>query len=131
MAAFLAGAVADAELKARISRGYLQDRLFFDAAEPQMAPVATALGPEKPHVYLEFDGSGPDRFLSATLLKPGEFSDAPARIVHPHRRAAGLIALATLALYILLPWRRPGGQVFAYNRIQGAILPDVVGLLLG
>ncbi|MCX7718679.1 MAG: hypothetical protein N2111_09820 [Candidatus Sumerlaeaceae bacterium] len=131
VAAFLAGGVSDAQLKARIGRSHPEDRLFFDASEPRMAPLAAALGPEKPHVYLEFDGSGPDRFLGATLLKPGDFSDAPAHIVHPYRRAAGLIALATLALYILLPWRRPGGQILAYNRVQGALLPDLVGLLLG
>jgi hypothetical protein len=129
---FLAGGASDRDLKRRTSRGYLQDTLYFDIDDPRMAKEAACLGSSRPHVYVEFDGDGPDRFLSATRVTPADgYHDAPAWLIHPLQSTAFLVFIAGLIGYIALPWKRPGGDRFMHNRLQGAVLPDIVGMILG
>lgn len=128
---FLAGGVDDPELKSRVSRGYWQGEVYYDPADAQVAQIAAHLNADNRHVYVEFDGSGPERYLSATLRRIGDMNYAPGWIVHPKQRDGLCLFLAGLFLYILIPWKRPGGTVFRYNRIQGAVLPDLMGIILG
>lgn len=127
----LAGGHSDPELMKRMSRGHLQDTLFYDSADPQVGPVAAALNDQQPFKYLEFDGNGASRFLAAALRQAGQASGAPASVVHPLATSGAVLLLLGLGLYILIPWKRSGGGVFRYNRLQGAILPDFLGLILG
>lgn len=128
---FLAGGVDDPELKRRVSRGYYQGEVYYDPADPQVAKIAAGLNRDKTHVYVEFDGTGPGRYMSVTLRQMGDMNYAPGWIVHPMQRNALYLFLAGIGLYILIPWKRPGGPGFRYNRIQGAILPDFMGIIMG
>lgn len=131
--ALLNRAQDDPELKGHVERGHFNKMLYFRPDDPRFAEVRATLSDSNPQMYLRFDGEGndPGRFLSATLRTAGHLQDAPSAIVHPLQPTGWAVIVATLALYILLPWKRPGGDVFRYNRIQGAILPDIMGVLLG
>lgn len=128
---FFAGGQSDPELKRHAARGYLQEMLFFASDDPKVASFASVLCEKRPHVYLAFDGPGRTNYLSATLKRPGDYSDAPAWIAYPYQRLGLAILLLGLLAYIVLPWKRSGGDTFRYSRLQGAILPDLVGVLLG
>lgn len=125
---FLAGDREDPELRERLSIGYFRDSLYFT---PEEAPVSGLIAHRRTATVAVPSG-GRQVYLSVAIVPRSSSSrDAPSHLAYPCRSLAGWIALASLALYILLPWSRWSRSRAMYSRLRGAILPDVCGVLLG
>lgn len=57
--------------------------------------------------------------------------DAPVDLRHPWRAVAPLILAGGLLAYVAIPWRRAAPDRVMYGRFRGAVLPDVIGVILG
>ncbi len=129
---FLGGGHADPDLKRRASTGHIQDNIYYLPDEEPVNAVARRLTSSDPFAYLVFPKVGGDAYLGAVLTDLGDgMHEVPAWLAHPYRRAAAWLLIAGILAYTLIPWRRAGGTRAMYSRLRGAILPDIVGSLMG
>jgi hypothetical protein len=132
VSAFFAGGHPDPELKRRASTGHSQGNIYYLPDEGPVKGIAARLSDSSPFAYLEFPKPGGNAYLGAVLTDLGDgMHEVPAWLAHPYRRAAAWLLLAGIAVYALIPWRRADDTRAMYSRLRGAILPDVVGSLLG
>lgn len=113
-------------LMARAAAG----NLYFRAGEPPLADVRGVIGDGREVAYLAITTAAGTRHLVVTWLRPPWARHvAPALVLYPRRAFAPWFLLAALLVYALLPWPRFSAESIHYQRVRGAILPDVVGTL--
>lgn len=102
-------------------------RVWLPADDP-LAAACAALPEEMRTV--QAPGS-PERLVLTRHPRASQPYDAPAHLRHPWRGAAALILAAGLLVYVAIPWRRVTPDRVMYGRFRGAVLPDVLGVILG
>ncbi len=80
--------------------------------------------------YVQMQENGVPFYLDVTVVRPGDYTPVPTKLRYPSR-SKGLWILAVAVLgYILIPWNKGDPQVIDYQRFRGALLPDILGVML-
>jgi hypothetical protein len=95
---------------------------------PPGALPPTEQGEVKPDTYVRLEGT--DAWLWVQHRTAREMGDLPGAIKNPFRAQAWLFLLAAVAVYILLPRRKPGDDEQSYSRAGAVVVPDWLGFIM-
>ena len=122
----------DAGLRHRVSIDHFRHYLHFRPDEAPVASLASKLNDRHPFTYVALGTGAARQYMGVTWQNPETArGNAPSAMLYPRRGISLWMLLATVALYVLLPWPKITEHTVYYSRVSGIVLPDVVGLMLG
>lgn len=118
-------------LARHLERTFTPDRLFFAVDSKPLSELAGRLDDKQRFAYVRIDQDHTARYMSVSFVRSGDmFGHAPGWLAFPQQRNAVWVFIASLALYLFLPWHRQGSNELRYGGIRSIVLPDILGVFL-
>ncbi len=115
----------------RKGRSFWNESFYFRPDEGPLPEIVKSFSHERTFQYVAIDGERTE-YLGVTRVGGSDLvSQAPFELLYPTRNIGWAILGLTLLAYALLPWPKVVRESIRYSRVRGAVLPDLIGAVIG